>query len=57
MMTRMVQSRVLMVMATTVFHCAENAEKTSNKSPVETETITHQNYKVRCETKSVQITN
>ena len=42
MMTRMVQCLVLMVMATRFFQCAENAAKTSNKTPEKTETMTVQ---------------
>ena len=55
MMTRMVQSLVLMVMATTFFHCAENAAKTSSKTPEKTETMTVQHYKVPCQGESVQL--
>ena len=55
MMTRMVQSLVLMVMATTFFHCAENAAKTSSKRPEKTETMTVQHYKVPCQGEFVQL--
>ncbi len=55
MMTRMVQCLVLMVMATTFFQCAENAAKTSSKTPEKTETMTVQHYKVPCQGESVQL--
>lgn len=55
MMTRMLQCLVLMVMATTFFHCAENAAKTSSKRPEKTETMTVQHYKVPCQGESVQL--
>lgn len=55
MMTRMVQCLILMVMATTFFHCAENAAKTSNKTPEKTETMTIQHYKVPCQGESVKL--
>jgi len=55
MMTRMVQCLVLMVMATTFFHCAENAAKTSSKTPEKTETMTVQHYKVPCQGESVKL--
>ena len=51
----MVQYLVLMVMATTFFHCAENAAKTSSKTPEKTETMTIQHYKVPCQGESVQL--
>ncbi|WP_421794754.1 DUF4377 domain-containing protein [Haliscomenobacter sp.] len=42
-------------MATTFFQCAENAAKTSSKTPEKTETMTVQHYKVPCQGESVQL--
>lgn len=55
MMTRMVQCLLLLVMTTTFFHCAENAAKTSSKTPEKTVTMTIQHYKVPCQGESVQL--
>lgn len=55
MMTRMVQYLVLTVMAATFLHCAENAAKTSSKTPQKNETMTVQHYKVPCQGESVQL--
>lgn len=55
MMAQMLQCLVLMVMATTFFQCAENAAKTSSKTPEKTETMTIQHYKVPCQGESVQL--
>ncbi|MDX2068563.1 MAG: DUF4377 domain-containing protein [Haliscomenobacter sp.] len=51
----MVQYLVLTVMAVTFLHCAENAAKTSNKTPQKNETMTVQHYKVPCQGESVQL--
>lgn len=55
MMTRMLQSLVLMVVAATFFHCAGNTARTNSKTPEKTETMTVQHYKVPCQGESVQL--